>query len=206
MPAFPLGSVLLPGELLELRVFEPRYRVLLFDLRDDTPAEFVVNMIERGSEVGGGDVRAPVGCVARIIEQHDLADGTTMLSVLGTDRVRVEEWLAEDPYPLARVKRCDAGYRTPSARRQMDLREAKDLTRSIGQLVERLGGPQPAGPDRWASDPVAATWQLALASPLATIDRYELLATDDDAARLQRLTVMLRELRELLVASTPPPS
>src|SRR5215211_6757601 len=78
MPMFPLGTVLLPGGVLPLHVFEPRYRQLVVDcLADDTgDPEFGVTLIERGWEVGGGDQRADVGVVA---------------------------WLPDDPYPLADV-------------------------------------------------------------------------------------------------------
>ncbi len=63
---FPLGTVLLPGQTLPLHVFEPRYRELVRVCLDGD-GTFGVVLIERGSEVGGGDVRAPnVGTVARI--------------------------------------------------------------------------------------------------------------------------------------------
>lgn len=54
---FPLGSVLFPGMPLQLRVFEPRYVAMLSSLLSGTEREFGVVLIERGSEVGGGDVR-----------------------------------------------------------------------------------------------------------------------------------------------------
>ena len=70
LPMFPLGNVVLPGELLPLNVFEPRYRQLVLDcLAADVP-EFGVVLIERGSEVGGGDVRASIGTVTRIARVH----------------------------------------------------------------------------------------------------------------------------------------
>ena len=60
LPMFPLGTVLLPGAPLPLQVFEPRYRGLTHDCLAGVP-EFGVVLIERGSEVGGGDVRTNVG-------------------------------------------------------------------------------------------------------------------------------------------------
>ncbi len=196
MAAFPLSTVLLPGQLMELRVFEPRYRVMLFDLREADPAEFVANMIERGSEVGGGDVRAPLGCVARVIEQSDLTDGTTSVSVEGTERVRVDEWLVEDPYPRARVTRLPAGTGGP-----LDLSGAERLAGSVIDLAQRLGATRPRRPAPLPADTAGAIWQLALATPLAIIDRYRLLATDDLRERLGNLETMLAELRDLLAAS-----
>ena len=58
LPLFPLtGAVLLPRGQLPLNIFEPRYREMVSDcLRDDQ--SFGVVLIERGSEVGGGDQRA----------------------------------------------------------------------------------------------------------------------------------------------------
>ena len=64
MPMFPLGTVLFPHALLPLHVFEPRYRVMTERVLKAT-REFGVVLIERGSEVGGGDTRFDVGTVAR---------------------------------------------------------------------------------------------------------------------------------------------
>ena len=60
MPMFPLGTVLLPSVLLPLHIFEERYRTLIRDVLD-ADREFGVVLIERGSEVGGGDTRSSVG-------------------------------------------------------------------------------------------------------------------------------------------------
>ena len=56
LPMFPLGSVLLPGMVLPLRVFEPRYRALIATVPSADAPEFGCVLIERGSEAGGGGV------------------------------------------------------------------------------------------------------------------------------------------------------
>ena len=98
-PMFPLGSVLLPGQVLPLHVFEPRYRQLVVDVTtsDAHPGEFGVVLIERGREVGGGDVRTYAGTVARIAEARQFADGRWALAAVGMRRIRVEAWLEDDP-------------------------------------------------------------------------------------------------------------
>ena len=101
---FPLGSVLLPGAVLQLQVFEPRYSALMNTVMATTQ-EFGVTLIERGAEVGGGDQRLPVGCVAKVLLAQPLGEGRWILQAIGTDRVSVDEWLPEDPYPLATVCR-----------------------------------------------------------------------------------------------------
>src|SRR6478752_3521250 len=99
---FPLGTVLFPHALLPLRVFEARYRLMTERaLRGD--GEFGVVLIERGSEVGGGDTRFDVGTVARIVRAQQLPDGGFALATVGIRRIRVTAWLVDDPYPQAEV-------------------------------------------------------------------------------------------------------
>src|SRR6476659_3342898 len=99
---FPLGTVLFPHALLPLHVFEPRYRMMLRDVLAGDQ-EFGVVLIERGSEVGGGDVRFDVGTRAHIVQASELPDGRFALAVVGVQRVRVERWLPDDPYPRADI-------------------------------------------------------------------------------------------------------
>ena len=63
---FPLGSVLVPGMVLRLHVFEPRYRDLVAVCLDGDRT-FGSVLIDRGSEVGGDDVRGLVGTAAVIV-------------------------------------------------------------------------------------------------------------------------------------------
>ncbi len=201
MPVFPLGTVLLPGQLLPLNVFEPRYRVLLFDLRDVAQPEFVVTLIERGSEVGGGDVRSSMGCVARIQRREDLDDGRTLLVVVGTRRVEINEWLAEDPYPRAVVReRGEPTWPTEGPPEGSLVARTIEAARTVGDLASRLGGPGWPEDLDLATDPVACGWQLALLAPLATLDRQRLLVVDDPVERWSLLHELLVEQRELLSA------
>lgn len=102
LPMFPLGSVLFPGLGLPLRVFEPRYREMMADCLDGDRS-FGVVLIERGSEVGGGEVRLRVATVARILDVSRQEDGTLGVFAVGTSRVEVLEWLPDAPYPAAIV-------------------------------------------------------------------------------------------------------
>lgn len=203
VPAFPLGGVLLPGQLLDLQVFEPRYRVMLFDLREARPAEFLVTLIERGSEVGGGEIRSPVGCMAEVLAVNDAGSGLTHLQVVGTQRAVVREWLEDDPYPRASIERSGPGGDAAGSDATA-LAEAFAVALRRGEAVlraaERLGmgpaDPEPVDP----TDPVTGTWQLALRTPLGTLDRYRLLEEPDPLRRLHRLAGMLEEAAELLEA------
>ncbi len=197
--AFPLGTVLLPGQLLPLQVFEPRYRVMLFDLRDADPAEFVVVLIERGSEVGGGDERAAVGCVARILDQQDLPDGRSMIAAVGIRPVSVEAWLEEDPYPRVSAEPLEE-LPWANSPEVPDLDALTTTAQEVASLAATLGAA--AWPEDMAlsEDPTQRVWQLAIATPLATIDRQRLLSEPDPARRAVMLGDYLSEQRDLLTA------
>ena len=88
LPMFPLGTVLFPGAILPVHVFEERYRQLA-EFCTSESSVFGVVLIERGSEVGGGDTRAPVGCLAEIIQHEQFEDGRWALVEMGTERFNI---------------------------------------------------------------------------------------------------------------------
>ncbi len=186
LPMFPLGTVLLPGATLPLHVFEPRYRALVQDcLAGDR--SFGVVLIERGSEVGGGDVRSGVGCRAVILAADELPDGRWVLAALGTDRIRVTRWLPDDPYPRAEVEPWPDDVDPPPLT-VGDV--AARLTRVLA-LTAELGHDVPEVPDLGAADDVTASYVLAALAPLGPLDRQHLLAAAGPAARLGRLAELL---------------
>ena len=77
---------------LPLRIFEPRYVAMVASVLEGADNEFGVVLIERGSEVGGGDVRFGVGTVAKIVSvERD--DNLIVLLAVGGQRVEVMRWL-----------------------------------------------------------------------------------------------------------------
>ncbi|WP_371820785.1 LON peptidase substrate-binding domain-containing protein [Tsukamurella sp. PLM1] len=140
LPMFPLGAVLLPGEELPLRIFEPRYRAMIEHcLAAD--GRFGVVLIERGSEVGGGDVRTDVGTVAVIDRYVRKPDGGYTLTCLGTDRLRVVQWLPDDPYP-----RADVEIWPDDVQPAVDLIPLLGKRDEIERLAARLARAQGFGP------------------------------------------------------------
>jgi Lon protease-like protein len=88
IPIFPLNTVLFPGGVLPLKIFEVRYMDMAKDcLKNGTP--FGVCLIREGEEVGTPAVPAPVGCLARIAE-CDVEDlGVLKVRAEGLDRFRI---------------------------------------------------------------------------------------------------------------------
>lgn len=192
---FPLGSVLFPHAELPLHVFEPRYRALTEAcLAGD--GEFGVVLIERGSEVGGGDTRFSVGTVARIVAAGRLPDGRYLLATVGTRRLRVREWLPDDPYPRAEVELLAEPAPTPDAH---DARaEVERLLKRVLAMAAELGeAPQAVGVEL-DDDPVQAGFEAAAAAPIGPLDAQRLLELDDPSERLAELRDLLGEQAELL--------
>lgn len=195
LPMFPLGSVLFPNVLLPLHVFEPRYRALVTDcLRHGQ--EFGVVLIERGTEVGGGDSRFGVGTVARIRESAQLPDGRWAVMGVGTRRIRVRSWLPDDPYPLALVE--DLAEPIPDPADSPLLAEAESAVRRALALAGELDEAPVPATFELAEDPMVAVWQLPAVAPLGPVDQQRLLEVEEPASRLRLLTTMASEAAAVL--------
>ncbi len=203
MPMFPLESVLLPGAMLPLHVFESRYRSLVVDCLAAEEHEFGVTMIARGSEVGGDDRRMDVGTVARMMQVGQMADGRYAMVCVGTRRIRVVHWLPDDPYPLADV--IDMLDEIPADAAQqanacVRLAEVGARVRRAAALASELGD---ASIDIDASsnlsdDLLLASYQLAALAPLGPADTYDLLCTPGPGQRLVLLANMLDDIEAVL--------
>src|SRR4051794_6839646 len=93
LPLFPLSTVLVPGLVLPLHIFEPRYRQLVSDLEalPEDDREFGVVAIREGREVGAGSLRAlyDVGCAATLQQVTQLPDGRSQILSTGARRFRL---------------------------------------------------------------------------------------------------------------------
>lgn len=194
---FPLGSVLFPHAALSLHIFEERYRALARDVLR-TGQEFGVVLIERGSEVGGGDTRFGVGTVARVTDAMEFDDGRWALLAVGGRRIRIATWLPDDPYPVALVE--DLPEPRLDERDALVIDDAVRAVRRALALQAELGdapAPAPASLDL-DDDPDVAAYQLAAAAPLGPVDRQRLLEIDGAGERLRLLVALASEAGDLL--------
>jgi Lon protease-like protein len=103
LPLFPLNTVLFPGQVLPLHIFEDRYRLMIRRcLAQDTP--FGVVLIKQGHEVGETAEPHPIGTVARIVESSHLPDGTLNILAVGTERFRIRQLFHDQPYLRGEVE------------------------------------------------------------------------------------------------------
>jgi Lon protease-like protein len=188
---FPLSAVLYPHAQIPLHVFEPRYRALTRDcLAGDS--KFGVVLIERGAEVGGGDQRMAVGTRAVITKAAALSDGRWLLMVQGDVRIRVGEWLDDDPYPLAMVEEWSPQIDDVAA--SMVRRAEQSVRRTRGLLSESGASAALSAETRFDRDPDVASWQICAEAPLNMMDAQRLLSTN---GTLERLALLI-ELTEAM--------
>lgn len=192
---FPLGTVLLPSVPLSLHVFEPRYRVLVHDCLLGA-REFGVVLIERGSEVGGDDVRSDVGTLARITEAVELPDGRWALEAVGVRRLRVLSWLPDDPYPQADVAEWPDPAPTESCREMLE-HTLERLGEALGLAVE-VGDLHAAPTIALSHDCALASHQAVAVAPLGSHDRQGLLRASSPEDRLTQLDALLGDAIEVL--------
>jgi ATP-dependent Lon protease len=194
---FPLGTVLFPRAHLPLHVFEPRYRALVETcLAADGEPEFGVVLIERGSEVGGGDTRVNVGTVARIVEATRFDDGRYALMIRGSTRCVVREWLPDDPYPQAAIELIEeiaAGPESVEPRA-----EVEQQLRRVLALMSELGAAVPRGAVRLDDAPGLAAFEACALAPIGPFDAQQILEIDDPTARLDAVATVLGDLAVLL--------
>jgi Lon protease-like protein len=189
-PMFPLGTVLFPGAFLPLHVFEPRYRAMTQEcLAGDR--SFGVVLIERGSEVGGGDTRVDVGTRAAIADARELDDGRWLLGVFGAERIRVVEWLPDEGYPRALVDLLEEPDPSDSSVERA-ARVESQLRRALG-LWSELGERGPPATFDLAGERVLATYQMCALAPVGPADSQSLLEAAGTNERLVLLETFLAD-------------
>ena len=192
LPMFPLGLVLVPGAVLPLHIFEPRYRALVHDVLA-ADADFGVVLIERGSESGGGETRANVGTIAHIADGHAFEDGRYALACFGTERISIAAWLPDDPYPRALIE----PWPDPPAGPCIELLAAVETQlRALSGWRTRFGL-ETADIDL-ADDPTVASYQAITLADLGPFDAQQALACPDVPARLELLTRQIADAVTLL--------
>ncbi len=188
---FPLGTVLFPGSALPLHVFEPRYQALTRSCLDGD-GHLGITLIERGSEVGGGDVRFSVGTRARIAQAVALDDGRWFLVLVGVDRIRVDRWLPELPFPRAVVEVLADEAPGDGAGPLRD--EVERLVHQALALLAELGDPvSPPETVHLAAEADVAAWQAAGVAPFGPADAQRVLEADGTDQRLRLLIELLAE-------------
>lgn len=207
LPLFPLHAVLVPGLVLPLHVFEPRYRVLvqaLMALPEGAPRQFGVVAIRSGSEVADAPGHGipelyQVGCTAELREVTPYADGRFDIVAVGETRFRLAG--------------LDDEAATPYQTGLVEFIEERDgpgdlvrLTEEAIRLFTRYREALDVELSELPTDPQVVSYLLAAAVVLDLAERQALLEIPTTAARLRAELDLLRRERALVTAFRALPS
>ncbi|NUK11772.1 LON peptidase substrate-binding domain-containing protein [Streptomyces lunaelactis] len=216
LPLFPLNSVLFPGLVLPLNVFEERYRAMMRELMktdESEPRRFAVVAIRDGREVapsapgmpdptalpergpaagfGSDPIQAfhHVGCIADAATIRERADGSFEVLATGTSRVKLLSVDASGPYLTAEFEEVpeDSGDGAGAL--------AEGVLRAFRSYQKRLAGARERSLSTGADlpdDPSVVSYLVAAAAVLDTPAKQRLLQAPDTATRLREELTLLR--------------
>ena len=198
---FPLGTVLFPGMLLPLHIFEDRYKQLMHDLLDGPePRRFGVIAIKKGRETGIEGVSSlyEVGCAATVRETEEKADGGFEVVTVGGQRFRLEALDESKPYLQGDVEFLpeDEGGSAAAGRAAHLVAEA---FQAYLDVLTARGLAQVSVPDL-PEEPVLLSYLVAASIIIDLPDRQGLLAEPDSISRLTAERAML--IRETTMLQT----
>ncbi len=193
---------------MPLHVFEPRYRALMRDCLAGDP-RFGVVLIERGSEVGGGDERAALGTRGVITRAVELPDGRWLLEVVGRGgRSRSRSGCPTTPTRSRWSGTFGHAGQTQDGRGTTSWRDrARSGCAGPGRMLAEHGGAPPLSPDLaldGGGDPEVASWQLCAAAPVSAYDAQRFSARGGAAARALLLVELMEDLELDLQRMTSP--
>ena len=184
LPLFPLDTVLFPGGVLPLKIFETRYIDMVRDcMKRDAP--FGVVRIKSGKEVGAAAEPDRVGCLAHIVEWDMPELGLLLLQISGSQRFRIMETrVLPDQRIEARTEPIPDDAEVPASMELVAC--ARALKTVIEDITEAAGDngfkPFPAELRLDSACWVANRWCEIL--PISTLARQKLLELGDAHTRL----------------------
>jgi Lon protease-like protein len=171
-PLFPLGLVLLPGEVVPLHIFEDRYKLMIGECLDDEREFGIVWVSDDGLK--------ETGCAARITQLLErMDDGRMNILVQGTTPFRLDRRIDDLPYPAGDVELLDEDE-------EPDEGAGSEARGRYAELVERVTDSRPNEDDLAELDAygMAATLDFALDA------KQDLLELRSEELRLERLAVL----------------
>ncbi|MDQ2909070.1 MAG: LON peptidase substrate-binding domain-containing protein [Candidatus Eremiobacteraeota bacterium] len=190
---FPLNTVLFPGAVLNLHVFEPRYKQMISECLEGGET-FGVCLIREGDEAGDPAVMPhEIGTTAEIGDVTPLENGRYYISTTGRRRFRIEGVVEREPYLTADVAYLPEEEPTDVEVAEGLVREIRDVFRDYLRLLVEFSGMQ-ADVDL-PTDPIDASFLIGDALQVADSMKQRLLELPSTE---QRLTVELGFLRRLL--------
>jgi Lon protease-like protein len=189
---FPLNAVLFPGAVLNLHVFEPRYKQMIGECLE-TGEGFGVVLIREGKETGSPTVEPhQVGSIAEIVEVTKLPFGRFYISTIGRRRFRIREIVSRDPFLTVDAEILDEPAPDPSQVAELHDRVRENFLQYLELLSQFTN--EPPNVDL-PSDAQGASYIVA--DSLQILDSIKQRLLEINSTK-QRLTTELAVLRRLI--------
>jgi ATP-dependent Lon protease len=197
IPILPLrGTVVFPMTLVPLAAGQPRSLRLIDEVVSGDRIVGLVLQKDSEQEGAGPGETFEIGTIANIHQMMRVPDGTVRLAIQGVRRMRVVEWISEEPYLTARIEEI------PEA--ADDSVEVNALMRNTLELFQRLVSLVSSLPDELATaafnidDPLHLVYLIGSNLRMEPEERQELLELDSIRAKLQRLNAFMSKELDLL--------
>ena len=189
LPLFPLSSVVMPGGVMKLRLFERRYIDMVKNcFRTETG--FGICLIQDGQEAGVPSEPYPLGTRVSIVDFDQGDDGLLHISALGNDTFRVLSYAADDTQLLiGEIELLPAMPVTP-------MRPEFELLADKLELILQYVEPDVSYADKRLDDADWVCHRLLELLPLAAPAKFELLQMDSNQERLEMLASLQIEISD----------
>jgi Lon protease-like protein len=186
IPLFGAGINYFPTEISVLRVFEPRYLLLIGDsIKNDTPFSVGKNLSETGQIVSE----------VKIIDHKDLSNAEQIVVVECTGLIKTLDHLSENEYPKALCERVSDIGLPPTEEELINLQ--KDITKGIGKMVEQgLDIDLPVF-EIDTSNRILKLWELSSKIPMSDDLRSKIIYENDVLKRYEILKSYVNKINEL---------
>lgn len=198
IPLFPLpGVVLLPGTILPLHIFEPRYRAMVADALEGDRTIGMAMMKPGWERSEGPPPVFPIGGAGKIVDAERLSDGRYDILLEGEFRYRVIDESAPAPYRVARVELLSSIPFSSPSEASAACADAGSLFRELAAVMELPPLPEEElGVERLASE-------LALRLRYEPAELQALIETDSLPGRFEVLVSRMREWRSRIEFLAP---
>lgn len=186
IPLFGAGINYFPTEISVLRVFEPRYLLLIGDsIKNDTTFSVGKNLSETGQIVSE----------VKIIDNKDISNAEQIVVVECTGLIKTLDLLSENEYPKALCERVSDIGLPPTEEELIKLQ--KDITKGIGKMVEQgLDIDLPVF-EIDTSNRILKLWELSSKIPMSDDLRSKIIYENDVLKRYEILKSYVNKINEL---------
>ena len=186
IPLFGAGINYFPTEISVLRVFEPRYLLLIGDsIKNDTLFSVGKNLSETGQIVSE----------VKIIDHKDISNAEQIVVVECTGLIKTLDLLSENEYPKALCERVSDIGLPPTEEELIKLQ--KDITKGVGKMVEQgLDIDLPVF-EIDTSNRILKLWELSSKIPMSDDLRSKIIYENDVLKRYEILKSYVNKINEL---------